>query len=60
MNSELQSILSYMERERGIDPEILIEAVEFALMSAARKAMHTEGPVRVEVDRSTFAIKAFI
>lgn len=53
MNTELQTILGYMERERGIDREVLIEAVEFALQSAARKSMGDAEGVRVEIDRET-------
>ena len=37
MNRELQAILSYMEKERGIERETLVQAVEFALQSAVRK-----------------------
>jgi N utilization substance protein A len=48
-----------MERERGIDREVLIQAMEFALKSAARKTMSAEGPYRVEIDRETLGIKAF-
>ena len=59
MNKELQSILSHMERERGIDREVLIQAMEFALKSAARKTLSAEGPYRVEIDRTSLAIRAF-
>ena len=31
MNSELLAVLNYMEKERGIDRETLIQAVEYAL-----------------------------
>ena len=61
MNNELQTILSYMERERGIEREVLIEAVEFALQSAARKGIpgQRDQELRVEVDRETYDIKAY-
>ena len=59
MNPELQSILSYLEKERGLDRETLIQAVEFALKSATRRNTGTEAPLRVEVDRNTLDIKAF-
>lgn len=58
MNTELQSILSYMEKERGIDREILIQAVEYALRSAARKSMGDES-IRIEIDRETCDMRAF-
>lgn len=59
MNTELQTILSYMERERGIGREVLIQAVEFALQSAAKKAPDAAEDLRVVVDRETLQIKAF-
>ena len=37
MNDELLAVLEHLEREKGIKKEILIEAVEQALASAARK-----------------------
>lgn len=59
MNTELQTILSYMERERGIDREVLIQAVEYALQSAARKTVGGTGELRVEIDRETYDMRAF-
>lgn len=59
MNNELIAILNYMEKERGIDREILIEAVEFALQSALRKASPHEHGLRISIDRKTCDIKAF-
>ena len=56
MNNELHAILSYMEKERGIDREVLIKAVEFALQSVARKSSSPEQEVRVEIDRKTYQI----
>lgn len=59
MNNELLSILSYLERDRGIDRETLIQAVEYALQSAARKRIGMDEEVRVEIDRKTCDIRAF-
>jgi N utilization substance protein A len=59
MNNELIAILNYMEKERGIDREILIEAVEFALQSAARKSAPADEELRVEIDRTTCDIKGY-
>lgn len=58
MNDELLAVFDYMEKERGIDREVLIEAVETALQSAARKSVSAVNDVRVQVDRKTFDIKA--
>ncbi len=59
MNNELQAVLSYMERDRGIDREVLIKAVETALQSAARHSVTGEKDVRIIVDRKTYDIRAF-
>jgi len=59
MNSELQTILNYMEKERGIEREVLITAVEFALQSAAKKSTGDIDDVRVEIDRKSYDIRVF-
>ena len=59
MNSDLLNILNYMEKERGIDREVLICAVEFALQSSAKKHMPEAGEVRVQIDRKTCDIVVF-
>ncbi len=59
MNNELIAILNYMEKERGIDREVLIEAVEFALQSAARKSAASDEDLRVAIDRASCDIKAY-
>lgn len=59
MSNELQSILNYMEKDRGIDREVLIQAVEYALQSAANKNAGADAELRVEIDRKTCAIKTY-
>ncbi len=59
MNNELQAILNYMEKERGLDREVLIQAVEYALQSASRKNLAKNKDVRIAIDRNTYDIKAF-
>ncbi len=59
MNNELLTVLSFLERERGINRETLIEAIEFALESAAKKSMGTSRDVRVVVDPRTCAITTY-
>jgi len=59
MNSELQTIVAYMEKDRGIDREVLLQAVEYALQSAAKKSMNTTQDIRVEIDRESCDIRAF-
>ena len=60
MNAEFLEVLDHLTREKGIDREVIIEAVEAALVSAARKSV---GPnvvdVSVKIDRTTGAINIF-
>jgi transcription termination/antitermination protein NusA len=61
MSQELLAILDQMEREKGIKKEVLIEAVESALVSAARRALNIkpEEELRIELDRHNGKIRAF-
>ena len=61
MSQELLAIIEQIEREKGIKKEVLIEAVESALVSAAKKVidLKPEEELRVELDRDTGKIKAF-
>ena len=61
MNGELLSVLEHIEREKGISKEILIDAVESALVSAARKVIGQgdEDEINVKMDTETGAIKVF-
>ncbi|WFB37357.1 transcription termination factor NusA [Kiritimatiellota bacterium B12222] len=59
MNSELQAVIDFYEREKGIDRETLIVALEHALMTASRKGMNAQDEMRVEVDRKTLQIHAY-
>ena len=40
MNHELLAILEYIEQERGVSKDQLIDAVEKALLTASRKSIH--------------------
>ncbi len=59
MNSELSAVVEYMERERGVDRETIIEAIESALQNAERKSTEDAEDLRVKIDRETLDIKAF-
>ncbi len=59
MNNDLLAVLEYMERERGIDRETLISAVESALMSASKKSVSPAKDVRIAIDRKTCDIRAW-
>ncbi|NCC50934.1 MAG: transcription termination/antitermination protein NusA [Spartobacteria bacterium] len=59
MNNDLMAVLDYMERERGIERETLILAVETALLSASKKSVGPAKDVRIEIDRKTLDIRAY-
>jgi len=59
MNGELSSVLSFLEKERGIDRETLFLTVESALLSASRKSVGPAKNLRIHMDRKTCDIKAF-
>jgi len=61
MSQELLAILDQMEREKGIKKEVLIEAVESALVSATRRTLNIkpEEELKIELDRNTGKIRAF-
>lgn len=57
MNQEFIGALEALEKERGLDKEVLVEAIEAALISAFRRNFGTAQNVRVEVDRQTGDIR---
>lgn len=58
MSQEFVAILDYMEKEKGIKKEVLIEAVENALLAAARKSVGPARDLRVELDPRNGKIRA--
>ena len=60
-NSELLTILEQLERDKGIDKEILIQAVEAAVASAAKKiwTVDENEEVKVVLNRKTGKLKAY-
>jgi N utilization substance protein A len=60
MGQELLAIIEQLEREKGIKKEILIEAVESALATAARKVidLKPEEELKIQIDRTSGKIKA--
>lgn len=53
MNAEFLGALEELEKERGIEKEVLLEAIETALVSAYRRHFGQLQNVRVHVDRDT-------
>jgi len=62
MNGELLAVLDQIERDTGIKKDILIQAIESALVSAAKKVIHGDkstADIKAEFDRITGKIKVF-
>jgi N utilization substance protein A len=59
MNAEFIASMEYWEREKGLDREILISAVEDAMVSAAKRAVGPARELRCEIDRKNGDIRAF-
>lgn len=59
MRSELLSVLEYMEKEKGISRQNMIDSIATAVSSAAKKSLHSGQDVRVEIDPRTGAMKAW-
>jgi N utilization substance protein A len=64
MNGEILAVLEHIEREKGINKEVLIAAVESALLSAAKKSIgvtHQPGEeIKVTLDPQTGKISVFV
>jgi len=60
MNGELIKALEQLEEEKGIGKEVIIEAIEAAVLSAYKKKYGASAQsVRIEVDRETGEMRAF-
>ena len=59
MNSELMTVINYLEKDRGVNREVIIQAIESALLSAAHKSVGVSNEVRVIIDRKTLQVRAY-
>lgn len=59
MSADLIHALEQLEKEKGIDKEVLIEAIEAALISAYKRNFGSSQNVRVTIDRHTGDFKVF-
>ncbi len=62
MNAELIEALRLLEKERGIDAEVLFQAIEEALVSAYKREFEakTTDNIRAEIDRETGEMRVFL
>ena len=58
-NKEFKKALDLLVKEKGIDPEVIYEAMELALTSAYKKNYNSLTNVRVDINRDTGDIKVY-
>lgn len=59
MNAEFIEALGQLEKEKGISKDILIDAIEAALISGYKRNFHSAQNVRVDIDRETGRVRVF-
>lgn len=59
MNADFLAVLEFWEREKGINRDVLVTAVEEAVLSAAKKAVGPARELRVAIDQKNGDIRAF-
>ena len=59
MNADFLAVLEFWEREKGISRDVLVAAVQEALLSAAKKAVGPARELRVEIDPKNGDIRAY-
>ena len=59
MNAEFIEALNQLEKEKGISKDILLEAIEAALISAYKRNFHSAQNVRVDIDRESGKVRVF-
>ena len=59
MNSQLLEALTILEKEKGISKDVIIEAIEAALISAYKRNFNQAQNVRVDINRETGTMKVF-
>src|SRR5712692_6916591 len=59
MNADFLAVLEFWEREKGINRDVLVAAVQEALFTAAKKAVGPARDLRVAIDQKNGDIRAF-
>src|ERR1700754_2055349 len=60
MASQLYQVIEGLSRDKGIDPQIVVTAVEDAIALATRKYYKTQENMRAELDKDTGEIRAYV
>jgi N utilization substance protein A len=59
MSSELLDALTVLEREKGISKDVLLEAIEAALISAYKRNFNQAQNVRIDINAQTGTMRVF-
>ncbi|HYX53260.1 MAG TPA: transcription termination factor NusA [Candidatus Limnocylindrales bacterium] len=59
MASEIYNVIDAISREKGIDPQIVISAVEDAIVAATRKKDKSQENLRGELDKESGVIRVY-
>ena len=59
MNDNLQAVVNFIERERGVDREIVLVAIEQAIQQAARRNPGVTNDLRVAIDRKDLSLHVY-
>ena len=60
MASQLYQVIEGLSRDKGIDPQIVVDAVQDAIALATRKYYKTQENMRAELDKETGEIRAYV
>ena len=60
MGKEILQVVDSVSNEKGIAPEVIVEAIESALATATKKRYKTEVDIRVSVDRKPEIMTLFV
>ena len=58
-DNQLLTMVNYIERENGVDREIVLVAIEQAIQQAARRNPGVTNDLRVSIDRKTITLHVF-
>ncbi len=59
MNDSLKAVVTFIERERGVDREIVLKAIEGAIQQAAHRNPGVTNDLRVTIDRDNLSLHVF-
>jgi transcription termination/antitermination protein NusA len=59
MASDIYNVIDALSREKGIDPQIVVSAVEDAIVAATRKKDKSQENLRGELDKETGMIRVY-